>query len=368
MKILYLTNIPAPYRVDFFNLLGKYCDLYVAYERANASNRNVKWTTKEKSNHNEILLKSLKIGNESSITFQTIPIIKKLKFDAIVVSGYSSPTALITMLYLITKKIPYILSVDGGFIRKESKIKYLFKKFFISRASLYLSTGKKTSEFLEYYGAIEEKIKIYPFSSIRGDEIQNSSYERSLYKRKIGITEKKMILSVGQFIYRKGYDVLIKSCKNLDKDVGIYIVGGSPTEEYMILKKELQLDNLHFVGFKSKDELNDYYKAADIFVLPTREDIWGLVINEALSYGLPTITTYNCIAGTELIINDENGYLINVNDENDLEEKIRKILENNDLSKKMRKNCLESIKSFTIENMAKVCYEEINSFIQNERC
>ena len=50
--------------------------------------------------------------------------------------------------------------------------------------------------------------------------------------------------------------------------------------------------------------------ASDLFVLPTREDIWGLVINEAMSFGLPIITTRKCIAGTELITDGENGYLL----------------------------------------------------------
>ena len=47
--------------------------------------------------------------------------------------------------------------------------------------------------------------------------------------------------------------------------------------------------------------------------MPTREDIWGLVINEAMAYGLPIITTDNCLAGLELIKNEENGYIIPVN-------------------------------------------------------
>ena len=61
--------------------------------------------------------------------------------------------------------------------------------------------------------------------------------------------------------------------------------------------RENDLTNVHFVGFKTKEQLEDYYRAADLFVLPTREDIWGLVVAEAMAYGLGVITTNRCNAG-----------------------------------------------------------------------
>lgn len=63
------------------------------------------------------------------------------------------------------------------------------------------------------------------------------------------------------------------------------MVGGEPTEDYLQMRASLGLDNVHFVGFQKKEALSRYYRAADLFVLPTREDIWGLVINEAMAYG-----------------------------------------------------------------------------------
>lgn len=60
-------------------------------------------------------------------------------------------------------------------------------------------------------------------------------------------------------------------------------------------------DNIVFVEFKTKEDLIDYYRAADLFVLPTREDIWGLVVNEAMAAGTPVITTTNCGAGMEIL-------------------------------------------------------------------
>lgn len=94
----------------------------------------------------------------------------------------------------------------------------------------------------------------------------------------------KVVLTVGQFIHRKGFDVLLEAWKDCSKDAELYIVGAEPTEEYQRIKEELELNNAYFVGFKTEDQLKQYYKAADLFVLSTREDIWGLVVNEAMAY------------------------------------------------------------------------------------
>jgi glycosyltransferase involved in cell wall biosynthesis len=94
-------------------------------------------------------------------------------------------------------------------------------------------------------------------------------------------------------------------------------------------------------------------------VLPTREDIWGLVINEALAYGLPTITTDRCVAGLELIRDGVNGYVVPVEDIDALSEKIKAVLAS-DLEA-MGKAALESVGPYTLENMARTHAEIFES-------
>ena len=85
-------------------------------------------------------------------------------------------------------------------------------------------------------------------------------------------------------------------------------------------------------------------------MLPTREDIWGLVINEAMAYGLPVITTDRCVAGLELVEDGVNGYIVPVNDAASLAEKMLCVL-NGDMQQ-MGRRSLEKIQGYTIENMA----------------
>ena len=149
---------------------------------------------------------------------------------------------------------------------------------------------------------------------------------------------KKIAITVGQFIHRKGFDVLLNAWAKCDKEYELYIIGATPTKEYLDIK----------------EELNCYYQAADLFVFPTREDIWGLVVNEAMANGLPVITTDKCVAGLELIKNGENGYIVPTENQDELAKRINELLSNDWLLENMAKDNLQKIRRYTVENMANV--------------
>ena len=356
MKVLFITNMPSPYRVDFFNELGKLCDLTVLFERRDASHRNENWFKSEFQNFNGIFLKVKKLTASSVISFEVISYLNRKEYDIIVIGGYSTPTGMLAIQYMNLNRIPFILNADGGLIpKKENIIKRMIKQYYISSAKFCLSTGEETTRYLVHYGANSEKVFIYPFTSLfKKDVIEFPIHHKTKkeLKTKLGIKEEKIILSIGQFIHRKGFDILLKACQNIPSQYGVYIIGGEPTEEYIKLKEDLNLINVHFIGFKSKEELKEYYKASDLFVLPTREDIWGLVINEAMAYGLPVITTDRCIAGLELIKDYENGFIVPVNNVEILSDRINEVLDDEIMKEEMSKNNLRKIQKYTIESMA----------------
>src|SRR5699024_3120969 len=86
-------------------------------------------------------------------------------------------------------------------------------------------------------------------------------------------------------------------------------------------------NNLHFVEFLTREELYPHMQMADVLAMPTREDIWGLVVNEAMAFGLPVVSSDQCIAGLEMISDGENGYIVPVDDPAALAEKIGCVLE-----------------------------------------
>ncbi|MBD7984580.1 glycosyltransferase family 4 protein [Sporosarcina sp. Sa2YVA2] len=353
LSVFYLVNIPSPYRVDFFNELGNHCNLTVLFEKSNVTYRKKEWLRQEFVNFDPIFL------DDSNHPWEKFKLIKhyldKDMFDIFVIGGYSTLSGLTAIEILNRKRIPFILNTDGGFIKKDNILKHYIKRRYISSAQNWLSTSSSTTDYLIHYGARKENIHLYPFTSLLKSDIQDAPVSNSKKKErrtKLGIKEEKVIISIGRFISIKGFDTLIRSCESLPQNYGVYIIGGNPTSEYIELKETLNLKNIYFVDFKAKEELNHYYMAADLFVLPTRGDIWGLVINEAMANGLPVITTDKCVAGLELISNEINGYIIPVEDSDDLAIKIKKVLEDENMMNKMSNSNLLKINQYTIENMA----------------
>lgn len=355
MRLLVISNIPSPYRIDFFNELGKYTDLTVVFEAKSANKIKFNLNIDGIKNFKAIFLKEGDI-KERVINWKVLKYVNKNDYDFIFVTSYSYATEMLALIYLKIKRIPYILEVDGGFIRSEIGLKKFIKTLLISNAKAYFSPSDSTDNYLLHYGAKLNNIYRYPFTSLRNSDILVRTLDDALkqeVKNKLGIDSDKVILSVGRYIYSKGFDVLLKACANLSNDTSIYIVGDKPSEEYLTLIEKFDLQNVHFIDFKSKDELADYYIAADIFVLPTREDIWGLVINEAMAKGLPVITTDKCVAGLELIEDGLNGYIVQSENVHQLATKIQLILKEDELRLRMSCENLKKISKYTIEEMAK---------------
>lgn len=364
-KVLFITNVLSPYRADFFSEWGKSCDLTVIATQDFVKSRDKKWKATEFDNYQYISLhaKSFRHDDTSmSLKLTTYLLHYGKRFDFIIFGVYTDPTEILGILLCRLKGYPYLISDDGGFFTTKM---LLIKRWLLNGSKAYLTTSQVAKDAFEKIGVSRDKITIYPFSSIHLSQISSSKNRIELQNRcriRLNLSNKKMILCVGQFIHRKGIDVLLRSLNNVDfQDIDIYIVGGSPTEEYKEIIKEKHLQNVHFISFMLPDRLDLYYKAADCFVLPTREDIWGLVINEAMARGLPVIATDMCLAGQEMIRNGVNGYLVPTENESKLREAMLKIMQDDDLRNLMSEQSIETAKRYTIETMAEAYQKEIDT-------
>lgn len=355
MKVLFLTNIPSPYRVDFFQELGALCELTVLYELEKAEDRNEAWKRKlaDKS-YREVYLKPVFKQASSAWCPSVTKYLRDRSFDIIVVGVYSTPTGMQAVRYLKKHRIPYLLNCDGGIISYgENALKKKLKTWLIGGAAGYLSTGEASDAYLAYYGAGKERIHRYPFTTLHEkDLLQNplSRQEKQALRAQLGITEEKMILTVGNFIPRKGFDILLRAAAMLDSAYGIYLIGGEETEEYRAIREKNQLKNIHYIPFMGKEELEKYYRSTDLFVLPTREDIWGLVVNEAMAAGLPVITTEACVAGVEML---EKSCIIPAENVEALAERIAGLMESETELQRIGADNLGKSRQLTIENMAR---------------
>lgn len=352
-KVKFITNIPSPYRIDFFNELGKNIDLTVVFEAERNYALNEDWYTGSAKNFKSVFLKEGAI-EERKINFKILKHVKKDQ-DVLIFSNYSYFTEMVGLIWAKIRRIPYWMELDGALLHEESKLKYLWKSFLIKGAEKYMSTSENTDEFLMHYGVTKEKIQRYPFSSLLETDVlkEPPTQEQKIeLKRVLNITEPKMIIAVGRFVQCKGFDILMKSAKNFEQEIGVYIIGGKPVPEYLELKEKWNLQNVHFVDFMDKEKLKKYYQAADLFVLPTRGDVWGLVVNEAMANGLPVLTTDRCVAGIELIQNGVNGYIVPVDNAQEIGRCVAKFFDHATKQSEMARNALQTISEYTIEKMA----------------
>ena len=354
-RILFLTNIPSPYRVNFFNELGKKCDLTVLFEKATSSERDKSWGNYDFQNFKGIVLNGKALDADKAFSKEVLKYLREFKYETIIVADAATPTGMLAIEYMKLHKIPYYIEGDGGFAKSGRGLKEKIKKHFIKGAKGYFSTSKEHDRYYITYGAQEKSIYRYPFTSLKDEDIAEnaaSTEERNALRNKLGITEEKIVITVGQFIPRKGFDVLINACKSFKDNIGVYIIGGKPTGDYIKLKEDSGFKNIHFVDFMLKPHLNEYFRASDLFVLPTREDIWGLVVNEAMAQGLPVITTYRCIAGLELVENGKNGFIVPCDSPEILAKKINAVLCDDELKNAMSAESLKKISNYTFSKMA----------------
>ena len=356
-RVLFISNIPAPYRIDFFNALGRLCDLTVVFEARRAAGIRFNWNEDTAQHFRAVFLSDGDI-DETHVDWRIFDHIQKRRYDQIVATSYGYYTETAALIAMRLRGIPYDLEIDGGVVRAgESPVKRLLKRYIICGAGRLFSSGRVADALFLHYGARESRIVRYPFTSLHADDVLTAVPDedaRRAAKLRLGVMSKRLLLTIGQFIYRKGFDVLLNQCDRLDADTTLVIIGGMPTDEYLHIVEKKRLQNVRFLPFMDKAQLAQWFLAADVFVLPTREDMWGLVINEAMANALPVVTTKPCNAGVELVEEGKTGYLVPAEDGAALMQKINAILCNDALRLSMSQNALQKIRACTIEHMAEV--------------
>lgn len=361
MKITVTSQNVGPFRLDWLEALAEYADIEMLHTCDYAGFLEDKYINSVKPN--KVVCRDI-----SRTYFNRMKLFKAKQvfssgFDILICDGYGFLAQQILILMLQLKKIPYVLSVDGGFVKiHENIIKKAIKKLLISKANAYFSTSAMADDMLVSYGAEREKIYRHYCSSVSLAEISNcvpDDNQKSGLRQKLSLGSGPVIIGVGHLIWRKGFDMLIQSLQYLRNKVTVVIVGSGDKNQYAKLLDEDNKGNVIFAGFVEREKLRDYYKASDVFVLPTREDIWGLVIGEAMANGLPVITTDQCVAGVEMIINGQNGYIIPANDPKACAAAIDKTLEDVENMKLMSKNNLSLIRKYSVEEAARMDFENL---------
>lgn len=354
MKLLILTLYPAPYRVALFELLAKKHDVTVFFEKDN-DNRNPLYCQTSDQFHYDIL-------NSDQACAAYEKAVKNLKqYDLVLLYEYSTKRSGKLILSCMLHRIRYAINCDGAVEISQKFPRKQIKSFFIRHAAMLFAGGSRAKEYFLSYGAKEDKIFVHNFTSVYENEIESqpSPEIKEQMRREWGIKGKTVTVSVGQFIPRKRFDLLIDAWATVGKEHVLYLIGSGKLRENIERRiAQSGAENIKILDFMPKSRLFRFYSLADLFVFSTREDIWGLVVNEALAKGLPVVSVDRCTAAVEMVRDGEDGYIIPEQDRAAMIEQIRTkaltILTDDALRKTMSANAIEVAKRYTYENMANV--------------
>lgn len=350
-KVLLITNIPAPYRVDLFYFMQTHQqthDFFVIYTNRNEENRQ--WKIDEHKLLQSTILQSKVIARKgkNDVRYVHLPMhltreISRINPDVVIAWEYN-PSALKALLWGRRHGKKFIHLTDGTLYseRNIGRVQKLVRKIIISHADAYIASSTKAREKLLQWGASPQKI----FMSLLTVDITKFQFCEKHENQHI-------LLFVGSIIPRKGLDLLLRALPKLHQPFQLLIVGDGPAEEkakLMTMADELHIaQHIQWLGFQSGEALAEAYQKASAFVLPTREDCFGLVLLEALCSGTPIVASKYADGAYDIVHSGENGLIVDPEDADALANALDSILGSEQVQRRYSQNCRQYIPQFQFE-------------------
>lgn len=358
IKALFITNVPSPYRVDFFaylqNNYPEY-EFHVIFSAAEMECR--KWSVEMEQLQNYSFLKSktLIIRKRFDDRYVYIPTgvekaLEQIQPDIVLAMEYN-PTILRAVHWCRKRKIPFISWTDGTLNSEKNigKVQRMSRSYIIKRAAAFVASSTASKETQIAYGADEKKC----FISYLTVDINKYLAKKERYNT-------KQLIYVGSLIQRKGLDLLLPALAETSEDIRLVIVGEG--QEQQALKEQITeldiVDRVTFMGYVEGEKLRELYKNSDAFILPTREDCFGLVILEAMCTSLPIISSKYADGARDLVEEGVNGYIVDPEDTEGLATVIERAFAEGKLED-MGSASYEKAQEFSFEEVSKGAIEAL---------
>lgn len=329
MNVAVFSVMPSPYQRDVFAELAGKVRLRVYYQQAGASDSP--WDPASFQDY-ERLLPGWGINLNSRIRFQFNRLDSELFSNDFVIvnSSLTSPTAQWLMRARLSDR-PWVFWGERIRPGKKGPIEALKKILArpLGHAAGIAAVGAQ---------AADDYQRQFPTVPVR-----NIPYGCDLdaFRRESGRAQPDVpvILYCGQMIPRKGVDVLLEAFVRLiteGVEAKLLLVGREGNiREWMARYDERILRHIEWQGFLQPDSLPQVFHRADIFVLPSRYDGWGVVVNQAMAAGLPVIATSAVGAAHDLVKEGVNGFVVTPDDAGQLAAKLAPLLKDPSLRKSM---------------------------------
>lgn len=372
INVCLLHNQVTPYRLPIFNEIGKKCNLHVIFCQTKSQDRL--WVaSSEDYSFSTTVLKYIKIG--PFIINYTLPsFLLRHSFDIYII-GENPQNIFSEFLICIfaklqkTKVVIWSEAISISILLQRDKqrpvkrfiellydiFSSFYRRFLYEFADAFIAYSKRAKLYLMERGVKEGKIfsggQCYPI--VRGDPILFKDYQIPKCKGK------KMVLYLGYLRFEKGIDILIQAFQKLDRTDSVLVIAGDGPEYCQLKDLSNEEDSIVFTGYVNDITKIYLYSNADVFVLPTFHDPWGLTVNEAMSYGLPVIVTSAASCSDYLI--QGNGIITSPGSIDELAEALEYLLDTEDVRKTMGIHSLQVISEYDVSAGTKPFLDAINS-------
>lgn len=281
--------------------------------------------------------------NNFIITLKWLKYILKYRPNVINLTGYQEIGTLPVLVLSKLMNIKTIMTNESVYSKVLHKasftsyFKHVYKRIIFFLTDGFFSYGINSNDFLFRHGVVKKKILFFLNSFDKTKFSQNISFD--LQHRN------KTIVFVGRLSPEKNLNALIslfRFFKTDNLDYKLVLVGDGPLREKVqndILKYDL---NIQITGSVLWNELSDYYRKSICLILPSINETWGMVANEAIQMGVSVICTKACGCANDLVIDNYSGLVVENFDfaKEDLSySKILNFLENSKvINKKFLKN------------------------------
>ena len=360
-RLAVLASHPIQYQVPLFRRLAERPELeftvlfsgdFGVREYADAGfGRPVRWDVDLLGGYRHEFLRNLSPRPSPSTFWGEInpEVVRRVRgggFDAVWVHGWGKASDCMALVSAIASGVPVLLRGESNLLNPPSGPKAVAKRTLLSalfrRVSAFLAIGRYNAEFYRAHGVPEGRIHLAPYA-VDNDAFLARAAEclprRDALRRELGIAEDRpVVLFSGKLIGVKRPLDLLRAFERAAADVPaslVFLGDGALRGELEAYVAERGIGHVHFAGFRNQGELGPYFAVADAFVLPSGYEPWGLVVNEAMCFGLPVVASDHVGATGDLVREGKNGFVFPAGDVDALADRLRTLLADAELRRKM---------------------------------
>jgi len=296
-----------------------------------------------------------------------IEAIEQFKPDALLVYGWSFKSHLKILRYF-KNKIPVFFRGDStlldenGFL--ESIKRNLFLRWIYKHVDVAFYVGKNNFDYFRKAG-LKKKQLVLASHAVDNERFECNTTDckinAALFRQKLQIPQDDFVLLYAGKLEEVKNPAIIPEAfllAQLNHNVHLVMVGNG------VLEKELkdryaQHPGIHFMDFQNQLLMPSVYEMADVFILSSRSETWGLSVNEAMANGKAIIVSHKCGCAVDLVENEENGYIFDATDVTDLANKMQAIFKSDETLQKMKEESRYKIKLFSLKRLALVIEQKM---------